>query len=40
VNLFGVVFGKMKVLDEVILRGVFKIFNPLCGRIPIETDLD
>jgi len=23
-----------------ILRGVFQNFNPLCGRNPIETDLD
>jgi len=25
---------------EGILRGVFQNFNPLCGRNPIETDLD
>ena len=27
-------------LHEGILRGVFQNFNPLCGRNPIETDLD
>jgi len=25
---------------EGILRGVFQNFNPVCGRNPIETDLD
>jgi len=25
---------------EGILRGVFQNFNPLCGRNPVETDLD
>jgi hypothetical protein len=28
------------VRNEGILRGVFQNFNPLCGRNPIETDLD
>ena len=27
-------------ITEGILRGVFQNFNPLCGRNPIETDLD
>jgi len=29
-----------KYMFEGILRGVFQNFNPLCGRNPIETDLD
>jgi len=27
-------------IPERILRGGFQNFNPLCGRNPIETDLD
>jgi len=29
-----------QILCEGILRGGFQNFNPLCGRNPIETDLE
>jgi len=33
-------FQSKKDVSEGILRGVFQNINPLCGRNPIETDLD
>ena len=36
----GLIMNRGSDTTEAIYRGVFQNFNPLCGRNPIETDLD